>query len=184
MDKQVKYLLIFLSGTIIVWCFSFFLFFYDAISFRNVSDEQCDNIVVLTGDKNRIPHALNNIRRNKPENIFISGVYTKTRIKDIIGDSKITKNVNFILGKQATNTFENAEEINNWVRSNKINRIILVTSDYHMRRSILVLHNINKNLEIIPCASKSQFDFHFFIICLKEFHKTVYVFCKNLVGLK
>lgn len=178
----MKPLFVILGGIIAVWCLLFLLFITDAISFNHMSNEQCDNVVVLTGGRNRIQHALEAIQTNQPKNIFISGVYAKTTLNDILGNNVNRDRVNFILGKHAKNTFENAEEIDNWVSTNKIEKIILITSDYHMRRSLLVLENVNSGLKVIPCISKSQIDFHFIEICLKEFHKTIYVLFRILIN--
>lgn len=156
----------------------FGVFLIDAFSFNETFDKHCDSVVVLTGGKNRIRHALNVIKVSPPKNVFISGVHKKTTLRAIIGDSGNHPDINFILGKEAKNTFENAEEIKNWVITHAIKKIILITSDYHMRRSLLVIRDKNKELEIIPCASKSKFDFLFLKMCTKEFHKTLYVCVK------
>lgn len=180
MGKLMRALLISLGGVIAIWCLSFGFFIIDAVSFKEIAQEQCDNVVVLTGGKNRIRHALQSIKTNQPKNIFISGVYAKTTLNDILGEEENREDVNFILGKKAKNTFENADEIDNWVKINGVEKIVLITSDYHMRRSILALTHKNKNVKIIPCASKSKFNFYFFKICVKEFHKTIYVYLKFL----
>lgn len=180
MGKLMRSLLFFLGGVIAIWCLLFGFFLIDALSFKGITQEQCDNVIVLTGGKNRIQHALRSIKTNRSKNIFISGVYAKTTLNDILGEDENKEGVNFILGKKARNTFENADEIDNWVRINGIKKIMLITSDYHMRRSILALNHKNKTVKIIPCVSKSKFDFYFFKICVKEFHKTIYVCLKFL----
>lgn len=176
----MRIILIFIGVIVATWCICFGLFIIDALSFKEIVQEQCDNVVVLTGGKNRINHALQAIQTNQPKNIFISGVYVKTRLNDILGRDENKKSVNFILGKNARNTFENAEEIDSWAGANNVEKIILITSDYHMRRSILVLNHKNENIKIIPCVSKSKFNFYFFKTCIKEFHKTIYVYLKFL----
>ena len=62
MGKLMRALLIFLGGVIAIWCLSFGLFVIDAVSFKEIAQEQCDNVVVLTGGKNRIRHALQSIK--------------------------------------------------------------------------------------------------------------------------
>lgn len=159
-------------------CLSFILFIIDAVSFCETPQERCNNVVVLTGGKNRIQHALKLIQENQTKNIFISGVHTKTTLNDILDESEHKRNVNFILGKKAKNTFENAEEIDEWVSTNNIKKITLITSDYHMRRSIIVLNHKSRGVKIIPCVSKSNFDFYFLKMCAKEFYKTACVCLK------
>ncbi len=178
----MKFSIYFFLSIIAIWIFAFCLFFFDTVFYSNVSDACCDNVVVLTGGKGRIPYALKSININKPKNVFISGVYQKTTLNDILGNKKNENNVSIILGKNASNTFENAIEINNWITKSEIKKILLITSDYHMRRSILEIKHINKELEIIPYASKSSLNFKFLINCIKEFHKTIYVYIKNILS--
>lgn len=143
---------------------------YDARSFQGDIKEPCDNVVVLTGGKDRIRYVLEiikNSRNFKPKNIFISGVHQKTNLGAILAANMNVENIEwcekvgrcrFILGKEARNTLENADEVDNWIRKNKVNKIVLVTSDYHMRRSVMVLKHKNPSIEIIPCAVLSHLD--------------------------
>jgi uncharacterized SAM-binding protein YcdF (DUF218 family) len=177
------------AAIVMLWLFLFLWFMLDAFFCSSVPDASCDNVVVLTGEKCRIPHALRSIEINKPRSIFISGVNEKTTLNDILGINLLEynivypkKDVSFILGKRAKNTFENAIEINEWVKKNGIKKILLITSDYHMRRSILEIKHKTKDLEIVPYASKSEFGFRFLKNCLKEFHKTIYVCIKNFLS--
>jgi uncharacterized SAM-binding protein YcdF (DUF218 family) len=116
----------------------------------------------------------------KPKSIFISGVNRKTSLKDIF-KNKSTEGVSIILEKQAKNTRENALEINTWLKSNKVQEILLITSDYHMYRSIVELRHLNDGLKIYPCSVKSEFNFNFVRNCAKEFHKVIYIYVKRLL---
>jgi len=176
----MKFSMYFFSSIVAIWFFAFCLFVFDAVFYTNIPNASCDNVVVLTGGKGRIPYALKTVNINKSKNIFISGVYQKTTLNAILGDKKNENNASFILGKDAKNTSENAIEINNWITKNEIKKILLITSDYHMRRSILEIKHINKELEIIPYSTKSSFNFNFLMNCIKEFHKTIYVYVKNI----
>lgn len=164
---------------------------WDARSFPKQIDEPCDNIVILTGGRYRIRHIFNTVRDSenfKPKNIFISGVHSKTSLKDIFVANMDLKNdqwlekikqCNFILGKNAHNTIENAEEIDEWVRDNSIKKVVLVTSDYHMRRSMMILKYKNRDLEVIPCAVRS---FHKrSLTYLEESLKIIYTWIKLLL---
>jgi uncharacterized SAM-binding protein YcdF (DUF218 family) len=135
---------------------------------------------VLTGDSKRITHAFHSVEAYKPKNIFISGVYEKTTLKDI-SQNRHLKNVGIILGKQAKNTKENALEIDKWAMENNISEILLITSDYHITRSILELKHVNGGLKIYPHEVKSDINLKFVWQCIKEFHKIVYVCIRNFV---
>ena len=171
---------IFVTIIVVIWFVAICCFFLEAMFFYRAHPLGCDNVVVLTGGKNRIIHALKSAKIDKPKNIFISGVYEKSRLVDIVGNMKIDKNICFTLGRKAKNTSENASEISDWVRKHGIKQILLITSDYHMRRSITELKYSNDMLKIIPYSSKSDFDMKFVANCAKEFHKTIFVLVKNI----
>jgi uncharacterized SAM-binding protein YcdF (DUF218 family) len=170
------------AAILTLWITALIAFVLDAIFFSNVPNSICNNVVVLTGGKNRIDYALRSVGINKPKNMFISGVHEKTTLKAILGNRKTNNKICFILGKSAKNTYENAIEIDDWVKKNKVEKILLITSDYHMRRSICELRHINRALRIIPYASKSEFSYEFLMNCVKEFHKTVYVYAKMMIN--
>ncbi|MDR3187038.1 MAG: YdcF family protein [Holosporaceae bacterium] len=165
----------------ILWSIGCVVFIWNAASYTDEHDLRSPNIVVLTGGRNRIAHALRSVGSNRQSNIFISGVYEKTSFRDIFGDARVD-GARIILGKEAKNTEENAAEIISWVKSNGIDEILLVTSDYHMYRSIMELKHVACELKIYPCAVKSKFDFNFLLNCIKEFHKVAYVLLKTLFG--
>jgi uncharacterized SAM-binding protein YcdF (DUF218 family) len=91
------------------------------------------------------------------------------------------KDVKIVLGRQAKNTKENALEIDEWVRGNGISEILLITSDYHVTRSVLELKHVNNTLKVHSLGVKSDRNFKFIWQCIKEFHKIVYVCVRNLI---
>jgi uncharacterized SAM-binding protein YcdF (DUF218 family) len=54
------------------------------------------------------------------------------------------------LGFAAVNTQGNARETSGWVRAHHFHSLIVVTSDYHIPRSILELHASMPGVELIP----------------------------------
>jgi uncharacterized SAM-binding protein YcdF (DUF218 family) len=181
--KSVHYAII--ATIIIVWINGFACFIYDAISFnRKEFQTKCRHVAVLTGGRNRISHTMESIKLIEPQSIFISGVNKNITLKDILTGRDDMEGVDFILGKEAKNTYGNAKEINKWAKKNDIKEILLITSDYHMRRSLFELRNANKKLKIIPHAVESDLDFYFMIQCIKEFHRFVYIWCVKLLGMK
>jgi uncharacterized SAM-binding protein YcdF (DUF218 family) len=140
---------------------------------------------VLTGDPSRIAYAFNLVKSyGGAKNIFISGVYEKASLKDVWPQEENSGNANVFLGKQAKNTSENAQEINEWIKRNNISEILLITSDYHMPRSMMELKCRNNLLQVYPYGVKSEFNRSFVWRCIKELHKMAYAFVKNLIGTK
>ena len=174
MDRLKKYLLaagaVFLCG----WIFLFLIFLGKTFSYRNLVtlDPQCAyDVVILTGGRYRISTAIKFINKNNIQSIFISGVYPKTHQHHLFPRDKFLKNVPIILGKKARNTHENALEISEWRQQENVQEILLITSDYHMIRSLMEIKKANSDLRIIPYALKSKIDVRFFQNCLIEFHK-------------
>ncbi len=173
--KICEYFAIFLSVLFLTFC----VFLADVITCNDKYTENAGkNIVVLTGGRHRISYMLRLLREHNPQNIFISGVHEKTTLKNIFGNTDLT-GVQIILGRQAKNTEGNAIEIREWVKNNGINSIVLVTSDYHMRRSRMEIRHVCADLQVFPCAVKSKFNWRFIKNCLHEFYKVIYVYCKN-----
>ncbi|MDR0580537.1 MAG: YdcF family protein [Holosporaceae bacterium] len=159
------------------------LAFISYVTLERQSNTVCNNVVVLTGDSRRITHAFNLVKSSGAKNIFISGVYEKTLIKDIWPREENSGNSKVFLGKQAKNTSENAQEINEWVKRNNVSEILLITSDYHIPRSMMELKYCNNSLQVHPYGVKSEFDRGFIWRCVKELHKIAYAFIKNFIKL-
>ncbi|MDR0968475.1 MAG: YdcF family protein [Holosporaceae bacterium] len=168
-------------GLIICWILSAGVFILYVTSLKHRYERPFENIVVLTGGRNRIASAFHFAEIYKSKNVFISGVYEKTTLRDL-APPKSASEVKVVLGKQAKNTEENAREISEWAKQNGISEYLLVTSDYHIPRSEIALKNVDDSLKIYPYAVKSQFSFDFIRRCIKEFHGTAYGCVKFLFG--
>lgn len=132
-----------------------------------------DAVVVLTGGKNRIDYAFALALRYHIRNIFISGVNEKTSLEDILKNRSFDANIT--LGKRALNTIENALEILEWANEARVKKIFLVTSDYHIPRSLFALQKVCKgSLQITPIAVPSNNNYDFIRNCFKEFVKIIF----------
>jgi len=120
-----------------------------------------DAIVVFSGGSNRIESAVKLLEKKIAKKLFISGVNPKTTKNDIliknIGN-KTLFNCCVDLGDNAINTFENALETTKWINANKFSSVILVTSNYHIKRSLVILKKINPNINFITYPIKSTLD--------------------------
>jgi uncharacterized SAM-binding protein YcdF (DUF218 family) len=83
-------------------------------------------------------------------------------------------------GEEARNTIENAVEVRNWLIKNKeIDKIILVTSYYHLPRSILIFEKKLKNIKILAKPAVDEVNvldeptFHLRLI-ISEYFKVIY----------
>ncbi|MBL4893079.1 MAG: YdcF family protein [Rhizobiaceae bacterium] len=114
---------------------------------------KADAIVVLTGGKDRISTAVTLLQNNQAPRLLISGVHPNTSIDSIAELMKINKSVLNCcvdLDRQAKNTKGNASQTANWVKNNKISKLIVVTSNYHMPRSLREMHDLMPDIQLIP----------------------------------
>jgi uncharacterized SAM-binding protein YcdF (DUF218 family) len=100
-----------------------------------------DAVVALTGASDlRLEAAARLLERGKGKRLLISGVNREASRDDILEVSRAVKPIYDCcvdLGYTAADTIGNAGEIAEWARGKGFTRLIVVTSDYHMPRSIL-----------------------------------------------
>jgi uncharacterized SAM-binding protein YcdF (DUF218 family) len=118
-----------------------------------IPQNSANAIVVLTGGSGRLEYALQLLAEKKAETLFVSGVGEKVTIADIIRQApenirgKLSAN-KIILGRQAENTIGNALEIKQWLMDTNYKKIILVTSSYHVPRSLLEFSTLLPDVSI------------------------------------
>lgn len=183
--KVVFYLL--LLG-ICVWLGGMIGFGYTINHLKTDEKQKTDAIVVLTGGRNRISEAVQLLNAGAAEKLLISGVAEETSLEALKKreDVKVTTSREIILDKKSTNTVENAIEASAWVKKNHFNSIRLVTSNYHLPRSMAEFRANNKNLKILAHPVYSDRveqnwwkSWHSFQLIASEYNKFLYVWIKN-----
>ena len=103
-----------------------------------------DAIVVPTGGSERFDTALDLLRRNLAARLFVTGVHPDVQTGDLLSrvgaDPSLGGGHSIEVGHAARDTAGNAAETADWAAANHIRSIRLVTSDYHMLRSLLEFH--------------------------------------------
>ncbi len=149
-----------------------------------------DAAVVLTGAKGRINTGVELLWKNKVKHLFISGVGQNVTLSELgkhikpFTDEQLKTLENRIsLGHFANSTEENALETMDWVRNKKFKKIILVTSNYHMPRSLYMFKHFMPDIEIIPYTiHKNSLSLE---LALLEYNKYLFsVFYKTYVDDK
>jgi uncharacterized SAM-binding protein YcdF (DUF218 family) len=107
-----------------------------------VADEasETDAIVVLTGGSQRVQSGLALLSAGKAKKLFVSGVYHGVDVAALLRVSRQAPDrvaCCVVLGHDADNTLGNALETATWMRQEGFRSLRLVTSSYHMRRSLL-----------------------------------------------
>lgn len=150
---------------IVVSCFTvaagFFIFAYAVSVMPSGTAGLADGIVVLTGDEDRISEAVRLLAEGKAKRLLISGVNKSTRAPEIIMLNAATGQEARLfrccvdLDKLALNTEDNAVQTTAWVRRKGFRSLIVVTSTYHMPRSLIELRQSMPDVELFPYPVKS-----------------------------
>lgn len=112
-----------------------------------------DGVVVLTGGTGRLQIALELLSAKKTDQLFITGVYRGVDVSELLRLSKQAPAelaCCITLDYEADDTLENAHQSAAWVRRMNIKSIRLVTSDYHIRRSLMEFRMAMPDLVIVP----------------------------------
>ncbi|HAD85271.1 MAG TPA: YdcF family protein [Brevundimonas sp.] len=117
---------------------------------------RADAIVSLTGPSaERVNAAVRLLEQGKGDRLLISGVNREVRRKELRAltpGSKKLFNCCVDLGFEAENTVGNAQEIAAWARSKGYDDLIVVTSDYHMPRSLMEIRGAAPGVRLTPYA--------------------------------
>jgi uncharacterized SAM-binding protein YcdF (DUF218 family) len=116
--------------------------------------EPTDAIVVLTGGSLRLLSGIDLLREGKARALFVSGV---SRLVDLDELNRATGRdiphwlgCCIVIGHEAQNTAGNAIETAHWMRSRGFRSLRLVTSWYHMPRSLLEFERAMPDVAIVP----------------------------------
>lgn len=118
-----------------------------------VLGEPADAIVVLTGGQSRIQAALDLLKDKQGKRLLISGVHPSTTEKSLQRATQTEQSLFECcvdLDRSALNTIGNATESERWIRANNYHRVIVVTNNYHIPRSILEMSYRMQDVEFVP----------------------------------
>jgi uncharacterized SAM-binding protein YcdF (DUF218 family) len=121
-----------------------------------------DAIVVLTGGNSRLRSGIDLMREGKGRALFVSGVSEQVGLDELLRETgKRTPRwlaCCIVIGHEATNTRGNAIETAHWMRRQGYHSLRLVTSWYHMPRSLLEFRSAMPDVEIVPHPVFSERD--------------------------
>jgi uncharacterized SAM-binding protein YcdF (DUF218 family) len=114
---------------------------------------RADAIVVLTGDAGRLAAGGQLLREGRAGQLLVSGVHPAATTSDIqrhtgLADTQFQCCVS--IGREATDTIGNAREAGALVSANGYESLIIVTSDYHLPRSLLEMKFLMPGVEMVP----------------------------------
>lgn len=138
-----------------LWLLVFGFVIFAASVMRDPPDvhANADGIVVLTGGDQRIAEGARLLEEGRGERLLISGVNPKTRRDEVMKFSQLdTKRFDCCvdLGYGAVDTISNADETRIWAEQRRYDSLIVVTSNYHMPRTLVELERALPKTEFIP----------------------------------
>ena len=144
----IKSFTVSVSAFSVLYLGGFFLFCYDIT--RMTPDLslplKADAIVVLTGGAGRVSTGLGLLEQKKGKRLLITGVHTDVKPREILPSTHLPVD----LGYHAQNTLQNAQEARAWAFDHGYKSLIIVTSSYHMRRSLLEFSQRLDEISLIP----------------------------------
>ena len=132
-----------------------YIWFARQISYQEVSEiKKAEAIIVLTGGADRVADGLKVLSEGHAERLLISGVSAGTNASDMTKNFPQYRDVIECcveLGYKAQNTVGNAEEALAFTKRHGLHKaLIIVTSNYHMPRTLLETKASLGSIELIP----------------------------------
>jgi uncharacterized SAM-binding protein YcdF (DUF218 family) len=146
----------YLAAAVAVVLFAFFggfLVFAGSIShYAPPASLRADGIVVLTGGEHRLSEASRLLAEGRGRRLLISGVNRATTRHDLYRKSGLSTSLfeRVDVGYAAHDTSGNAEETKAWAATHGFSRLIIVTSSYHMPRSLAELGRVMPAAALVP----------------------------------
>lgn len=103
-----------------------------------------DNIFVLTGDARRVPYALNQTKQYPMARIHIIGAG---------GHNFNTGKHHVTMETKSKSTYQNALAIERIVRQKHLKRIVVVTTEEHMKRATHLIRLETPDTELVTCSA-------------------------------
>ena len=152
----MRKLFIYFFSLFLIFLILGFFYFLRVISYTNVMiGKNIDGIAILTGGKGRIGLGLNLFTKQSNIKLIISGVDKKISINSVL-PSKFQENNRIYIDQVSESTFENATVISDWAKRNQLYNINVITSYYHMPRSMLLLNKFTEKVNYYAYPVKRE----------------------------
>ena len=164
-----------LLALLLIWLGGAFVYFDRVENLPHPGEQHTDAIVVLTGGAARLATALRLLDQDKADRLLISGVSPNASKASLLQavlpampdaaqasgnwqgiDLQLLFDCCVDLDYEAANTEGNAVETADWVAQHEIRTIRLVTSNYHMPRSLAEFRRRLPGVTILPHAVRSE----------------------------
>lgn len=131
-----------------------YIAFASHIALREPSSvPRTDAIVVVTGGSQRVGDALGLLGAERGARLLISGVNEKTGREELARLNPAARDLLSCcidLDHRARNTIGNAIETRRWVRQHGFSSLLVVTSNYHMPRTLAEFGHAMPGMRLVP----------------------------------
>jgi uncharacterized SAM-binding protein YcdF (DUF218 family) len=127
------------ATTLLIWAGGLAWFVHSSLSIAPDPSIDTDAIVVLTGGRLRLEAGLDLLGAGRAQKLFVSGVnphVDRMELMRAAGHAGSDPS-RVVIGHDADNTLGNAHETAGWMQQQGYRSLRLVTSWYHMQRSLL-----------------------------------------------
>jgi uncharacterized SAM-binding protein YcdF (DUF218 family) len=147
------------GAALVAFCAGFLAFAANMMRYDRYSPVSGDAVVVLTGGELRVREGLRLFAGGAGRRLLISGVNratTRDDLRRLAGVQPILFDCCVDVGYLALDTNGNAVETQAWLKVWDFRRLVVVTSNYHMARSLAELGRALPNVELVPHAVVSR----------------------------
>lgn len=163
-----------LAGLVAVYAagFAFFLTLLPAHTDENVDVSSTDALVIFTGGSKRIASALDLVQNGYRKPVLISGVNPKVSREHLLQGLDLKKRMQVDVDYISLSTWDNAVATREWAVNNKVSNIGLITSYYHVPRSLIYLEKsgFQGDITLMPVFPEEMP----IAFLLREYHKYVF----------
>lgn len=141
------------------WGFAFSSFLAEVEGFQS-PERAADGIAVLTGGIGRLDAGVAALRDGRGKKLLVTGANPALRVETIfnaLGLDPAFRDCCVDIDQRATDTAGNVRETVEWAKRNQFRSLIVITSDYHLPRTLALFAAKGEGLEIMPWPVASGF---------------------------
>jgi uncharacterized SAM-binding protein YcdF (DUF218 family) len=151
--RPVRWFVLVVGVAALAFVAGFVVFAAAVAHYVPAANERADAIVVLTGGEQRVGAGARLLTEGRGAKLLISGVNRQTSPEDLKRISGLTDRLFSCcvdIDYEALTTSDNADQAGTWARHGRFKRLIVVTSSYHMPRSLTELRRTLPGVKLVP----------------------------------
>lgn len=162
-------------------------FFYTSLpqstAYQHQSQITAEGLIVLTGGQGRLEAALDILKANPGKRLLISGVnpiVEQSELSALTGSEAALFDCCVDIDRLSQNTAANAQEGMKWLRANGFNSAMIITADYHLRRSMMLFNHQAPTVKLTGYAVQTNANMSYMI---REYNKYLATVAQLAIGI-